>query len=64
MRPCKLLKPKERFKKYVGLLLEQPIPLNLITYSGTTLNLYMALMIWFEIELCPQPWQSVLGLPR
>src|SRR6266487_1230591 len=40
------------------------MPLNLMTFSGTILSSYIALMIWFEIELCPQPWQSVLGLPR
>jgi hypothetical protein len=51
MRPCRLLKPKERFMKYVGLLLEQPMPLNLITFSGSTLISYMAAMIWLEIEL-------------
>src|SRR6266536_2182494 len=40
------------------------MPLNLMTFSGTIFSSYIALMIWFEIELCPQPWQSVLGLPR
>src|SRR5512143_557233 len=64
MRPCRPLKPNERLRKYVGDLLEQPIPLNLTTFSGTTFISYKALMIWFEIELCPQPWQSVLGAPR
>src|SRR6266508_3058971 len=64
MRPCRLLKPKERFRKYVGLLLEQPMPLNLMTFSGTIFNSYNALTIWFEIELCPQPWHRVLGFPR
>ncbi len=48
----------------MGLLLEQPMPLNLITFSGTMFISYIALMIWLEIELCPQPWHSVLGLPR
>src|SRR5690606_14578408 len=64
MRPCRLLKPKERFKKYVGLLLEHPMPLNLLAFSGSLLISYIALTIWFEIELCPQPWQRVVGLPR
>ena len=41
--------------KYVGLLLEQPMPLNLMTFSGSTLSSYMAAMIWFEMELWPQP---------
>ena len=35
MRPCKPLKPKERFKKYAGLFEEQPMPLNFMIFSGT-----------------------------
>jgi hypothetical protein len=34
IRPCKPLKPNARSKKYVGALLEQPIPLTLRMRSG------------------------------
>ena len=64
IRPCKLLKPKVRFRKYVGDLDEQPMPLNFITSSGTMFISYNAVTIWFEIELCPQPWHNVVGAPR
>src|SRR5512142_593405 len=64
MRPCSPLKPNDRFRKYVGDLLEQPMPLNLTTFSGTTFISYRAPMIWLLMELWPQPWHSVLGAPR
>ncbi len=34
MRPCTLLKLCERFRKYAGLLDEQPMPDSFITRSG------------------------------
>jgi hypothetical protein len=44
-------------------LLEHPIPENLIIFSGLIDISKQAAMIWLEIELCPQPWQSVVGKP-
>src|SRR5689334_20679833 len=64
MRPCSVLKPCERFKKYAGVLLEQPIPLILMISFGRSDRSYAAAMIWLVIELCPQPWHSVDSLPR
>ncbi len=42
IRPCRLLKPNERFRKYVGDLDEQPMPLNLTMVSGTIFISYIA----------------------
>ncbi len=36
MRPCTELKPCVGFRKYAGLLLEQPMPENFITRFGST----------------------------
>jgi hypothetical protein len=49
--------------KYAGLLLEHPMPENLTNRSGGIDNSKQAAMIWLEIELCPHPWQSVVGRP-
>src|SRR5690242_21792874 len=40
------------------------MPLNFRTSSGTVFISYSAAMIWFEMELCPQPAHNVLGAPR
>src|SRR5829696_8177956 len=64
IRPCKALKPCDRLRKYAGDLLEQPMPLILITWWGASDSSQQTVMIWLEMESCPQPWQRVEGRPR
>src|SRR5208282_2164100 len=63
MRPCTALKLWERLMKYAGLFEEQPMPLGLMTNSGSTPISYMASMMRSEIALWPQPAQSVVFPP-
>src|ERR1700746_569508 len=64
MRPSPALKLGERLRKYAGGFEEQPMPLGLITNSGSTPISYMASIMRSEIALWPQPAQSVDLPPR
>src|SRR6476660_5572498 len=63
MRPCTALKLCERLRKYAGVLDEHPMPLGLITNSGSTPISNMASIMRSEIALCPHPAQSVVFPP-
>ena len=64
MRPCTELKPCDGFRKYAGLLLEQPMPESFSTRFGSTPISKNASMMRSEIALCPHPAHSVVLLPR
>ena len=64
MRPCTELNPCDGFRKYAGLLLEQPMPESLMTRFGSTPISKNASMMRSEIALCPHPAHSVVLLPR
>src|SRR6266850_3405414 len=64
MRPCTELKPCDWFRKYAGLLLEQPMPDSLITWSGWMPSSKNESMMRSVIALWPQPAQSVVLAPR
>ena len=64
MRPCTELNPCDWFRKYAGLLLEQPMPDSLSTRFGSTPISKKASMMRSVMALCPQPAHSVVLLPR
>ena len=64
MRPCTELKPCDWFRKYAGLLLEQPMPESLITCVGSMPSSKNESMMRSVMALCPHPAQSVVLLPR
>src|SRR5438552_10881050 len=63
MRPWTALKLCERFRKYAGVFDEHPMPLGLMTNSGSTPISYIASMMRSEMALCPQPAHSVVLPP-
>ena len=64
IRPWTELNPCDGFRKYAGLLLEQPMPESLSTCLGSTPISKNASMMRSEIALCPHPAHSVVLLPR
>src|SRR5947209_19829286 len=63
MRPWTALKLCERLRKYAGVFDEQPMPLGLITYSGSTPISYIASIMRYEMALWLHPAQSVVLPP-
>src|SRR5579862_4285877 len=63
MRPCTELNPCDGFRKYAGLLLEQPMPDSFRTRFGSTPISKNASMMRSEMALWPHPAQSVVLLP-
>src|SRR3954451_4993574 len=63
MRPCSALKPWLYCRKYAGVLLEQPMPLNFTVEYGFSPTALHASMRWLVMLLWPHPLQSVEGSP-
>ena len=63
IRPCRALKPWLYWRKYAGVLLEQPIPLNFTVEYGLTPTDLHASIRWLVMLLWPHPLQSVEGSP-
>ena len=63
IRPCSALKPWLYWRKYAGVLLEQPIPLNFTVEYGFTPTDLHASIRWLVMLLWPHPLQSVEGSP-
>jgi hypothetical protein len=64
MRPWTELNPCAALRKYAGLLLEQPMPENLMTCVGSTPSSKNESMMRSVIALWPQPAHSVVLPPR
>src|SRR5690348_1005293 len=63
IRPCSASKPWLYWRKYAGVLLEQPIPLNFTVLYGLTPTDLHASIRWLVMLLWPHPLQSVEGSP-
>src|SRR4051812_42837874 len=63
IRPCSALKPWLYWRKYAGVLLEQPIPLNFTVEYGLIPTDLHASIRWLVMLLWPHPLQSVEGSP-
>src|SRR5206468_2798378 len=63
IRPCSALKPWLYWRKYAGVLLEQPIPLNFTVEYGLTPTDLHASIRWLVMLLWPHPLHSVEGSP-
>src|SRR5262252_205783 len=63
IRPCAELNPCAPLTKYVGVLEEQPIPLNLAIWCGGVDNSQKARVIAAVMESWPQPAHSVDIVP-
>src|SRR4051794_36730515 len=63
IRPCSVLNPWLYWRKYAGVLLEHPIPLNLTVEYGFTPTDLQASIRWLVMLLWPHPLQRVDGRP-